>query len=81
MNKNKGINLITIETIDSQGLLSKIADVFLKNDVSIFSARINTLGEKVEDSFEIENMDKTIISAEKIQKIKNDLKNCLKQIN
>ncbi|MFL2710362.1 MAG: [protein-PII] uridylyltransferase [SAR86 cluster bacterium] len=81
VNKNKGINLITIETIDSQGLLSKIADVFLKNDVSIFSARINTLGEKVEDSFEIENMDKTIISAEKIQKIKNDLKNCLKQIN
>ena len=62
-------------------MLSKIADVFLKNDVSIFSARINTLGEKVEDSFEIENMDKTIISAEKIQKIKNDLKNCLKQIN
>ena len=42
-NTNKGRNLITIETSDRPGLLSDIARVFYDNNLSIFSARINTL--------------------------------------
>ena len=46
--------MITIETADRPGLLVDIAKVFFKKDMSIFSSRINTLGDKVEDTFEIE---------------------------
>lgn len=47
--------LITLETLDQPSLLSKIADVLVKNELSIFSARITTLGEKVEDNFLIKS--------------------------
>ena len=73
INKDKGRNLITIETSDSQGLLANIAKVFFDNNVSIFSARINTLGDRVEDTFEIENHNKTLLGSNKIQKIVADL--------
>ena len=33
-----------------------------------FSARINTLGDRVEDTFELENFNKTIIPNNKIKK-------------
>jgi len=46
-------NMITIETANSIGLLAKIAKVFYENKISIFCARINTLGERVEDTFEL----------------------------
>ena len=73
INKDKGRNLITIETSNSQGLLANIAKVFFDNDVSIFSARINTLGDRVEDTFEIENHNKTLLGINKIEKIVADL--------
>ena len=74
INKERGRNLITIETSDSSGLLANIAKVFFENNVSIFSARINTLGERVEDTFEIENSDKTLVEASKIKKMISALK-------
>ena len=73
INKDKGRNLITIETSDSQGLLANIAKIFFDNNVSIFSARINTLGDRVEDTFEIENHNKTLLGSNKIEKIVADL--------
>jgi len=73
INKDKERNLITIETSDSQGLLANIAKVFFDNNVSIFSARINTLGDRVEDTFEIENHNKTLLGSNKIEKIVADL--------
>ena len=74
VNKDRGRNLITIETSDNSGLLANIAKVFFENKISIFSARINTLGERVEDTFEIENSDKTLVSEAKIKKIISALK-------
>ena len=62
-------NLLTIETLDSHGLLGKIAKVLNENGTSIYSARINTLGDRVEDTFEIEDMNLSIVSKAKIQKI------------
>ena len=73
-NIDKAKNQITIETVDSHGLLVNIAKVFFKNKVSIFSARINTLGERVEDTFEIENYNKKIVPKYKIKKIISELK-------
>jgi [protein-PII] uridylyltransferase len=74
INFDKNRNLITIETVDSSGLLANIAKVFLKNKVSIYSARINTLGERVEDTFEIENFNNKLIPSYKIKKIISELK-------
>ena len=76
-NKKKGKNLITIETSDRQGLLSEIAKVFFKQNVSILSARINTLGDRVEDTFEIENFNANIVPRYKMKKIKSALKKVL----
>ncbi|MBR52116.1 MAG: hypothetical protein CMD58_06350 [Gammaproteobacteria bacterium] len=69
INREKARNLITVETSDRQGLLADIAKVFFEQNVSIFSARINTLGDRVEDTFELENFNKTIIPNNKIKKI------------
>ena len=73
-NISKGRNLITIETSDRPGLLSDIARVFYDNNLSIFSARINTLGDKVEDTFELENFNKTLITNKKMKEIIASLK-------
>ena len=66
-------NLLTIETSDAPGLLAKIAKVLHDNGTSIYSARINTLGDRVEDTFEIEDVTLSSVSDNKIQKITNDL--------
>ena len=72
--KDKKRNLITIETVDSSGLLANIAKVFFDNSVSIYSARINTLGERVEDTFEIENFNKKLVPKSKVKKIISELR-------
>ena len=69
INKEKDRDMITIETADRPGLLVDIAKVFFKKDTSIFSSRINTLGDKVEDTFEIEGKNKAKISTTKINGI------------
>ena len=74
INFDKNRNLITVETVDSPGLLANIAKVFFENKVSIHSARINTLGERVEDTFEIENFNKKLVPNYKIKKIVSKLK-------
>ena len=70
-------NLLTIETSDSPGLLIKIAKVLHENGTSIYSARINTLGDRVEDTFEIEDMTLSSVSKNKIEKISVSLKETL----
>ena len=74
ININKNRNLITVETVDSSGLLANISRVFFENGVSIYSARINTLGERVEDTFEIEHLNKKLVPNYKIKKIISELR-------
>ena len=72
--KCKKRNLLTIETSDSPGLLAKIARVLFENGTSIYSARINTLGDRVEDTFEIEDVTLSCVADKKIKKISKSLK-------
>ena len=66
-------NIITIETINCSGLLVKIAEIYKNHGASIHSAKITTLGEKVEDTFFIEDQKTNLISKAKMQRIKKDL--------
>jgi len=50
-------------------LLYQKEHLFFENDVSIFSARINTLGDRVEDTFEIENFEHSLVEDKKIKNI------------
>ena len=69
-------SLITLETLDQPALLSKVANIFLDHGVSIISARITTLGEKVEDNFTvIDGKTKSKISENKSNLISKKLKN------
>ena len=71
--KNKR-NFLTIETSNSPFLLSRIAKVLLENEASIYAARINTLGEKVEDTFEISSNNSSLITQSNISKISKQLR-------
>ena len=66
-------NLLTVEAFNTPGLLVKIAKILHENSVSIQSARINTLGDRVEDTFEIEDITISSVSNRKIEKISKAL--------
>ena len=46
-----GQRVLEIVAADRTGLLSRIADVLSKRDISIETARVNTLGARAEDVF------------------------------
>jgi len=74
--KKRDASLITIETLDQPNLLSKVANIFLEHGISIDSARITTLGEKVEDNFTvIDEKTKLCISQSKTNQLQKKLKN------
>ena len=68
-------SLVTLETLDQPQLLSKVANIFLDHGVSIESARITTLGEKVEDNFTVmDERTKSCISQNKTNQLQKKLK-------
>jgi [protein-PII] uridylyltransferase len=42
---------LTITCADRGGLLFAVAEVLMRHDVSVYAAKIDTLGERVEDTF------------------------------
>ncbi len=48
-------NLLTVHAPDFPGLLARLGEAFIACDVFVHSAKINTLGQRVEDIFEISN--------------------------
>jgi len=71
----KNASLVTLETLDQPYLLSKVANIFLDHGISIDSARITTLGEKVEDNFTvIDEKTKSCISQNKTYLLQKKLK-------
>ena len=70
----KNISFITLETLDKPNLLSEVAKIFYDHGISIDSARITTLGEKVEDNFTVtDEKTKSAISKNKAQQIQKKL--------
>jgi len=58
---------------DKPGLLANIAFIFIKHGVEIHNAKINTLGNRAEDTFLISDKGNIPLSKEKMQKLQEDL--------
>lgn len=70
--------IISIRTADRAGLLTKIARVFNKQGLSIYDARISTLGERAEDIFRVTTLgNKVINDLEKQEEIRTALQTSL----
>ncbi|WP_020168449.1 MULTISPECIES: [protein-PII] uridylyltransferase [Methylotenera] len=72
--ETQGINH-TLEIIagDRPGLLAKVANIFLQQEVDLHNAKINTLGNRAEDSFLISAKQNQALSADQLEKIKQNL--------
>jgi len=69
--------LVEITTLDRPGLLSEIGKAFLKSGVELHSAKVVTLGEKVEDVFSVTNMDGSLLTGQQELGLKMALLDCL----
>ena len=67
--------LLSFTCADRGGLLHAVAEVFLKHDVSLYAARIDTLGERVEDSFSIQGSSLHTLAGS--QAVESDLRKVL----
>jgi [protein-PII] uridylyltransferase len=65
----------TLEVIanDRPGLLSKLASMFLKHQVHLHNAKINTLGNRAEDTFVISGPASSKLSEDTLKKLEEDL--------
>jgi len=60
--------LMELISLDRPGLLSRIGHAFKRLDITLHSAKVVTLGEKVEDIFSITNSDELPLNSESEQK-------------
>jgi len=44
-------HMLSITCADRAGLLFAVAEILMRHDVSVYAAKIDTLGERVEDTF------------------------------
>ena len=75
MFQDKQSNFHTLDLIaaDRPGLLARIAFVFLQLDIDLHNAKINTLGNRAEDSFVISAKNQQLLNAAQIDAIKDNL--------
>ena len=73
--KHENMHLLTITCADRGGLLHAIAGVFLKHGIRLYAARIDTLGERAEDSFSIQG--NSLQTPEGVQAFESDLMSVL----
>jgi [protein-PII] uridylyltransferase len=68
-----GNHAVDIITGDRPGLLAQIAFVFLQHEVDLHNAKINTLGNRAEDSFLISAKHNTLLSTIQINSLEEEL--------
>ncbi len=61
---------LEISASDKPGLLAKLAHLFLVNEIDLHNAKINTMGNRAEDSFLISARKNQKLSAEKLKTLK-----------
>lgn len=66
-------HVLNVTAGDSPGLLSRIAQILLKHGVHLHTAKINTLGERAEDTFLVRADDNRLSNTKTILQIETDL--------
>ncbi len=69
--------MLDIVTGDRPGLLASIAFVFLEHQIELHNAKINTLGNRAEDTFLISNKQDEPLNDAQMQHLKQALRACL----
>jgi [protein-PII] uridylyltransferase len=64
---------IEIVTGDRPGLLAKVAFIFLQMGIDLHNAKINTLGNRAEDSFLVSGKQDTTLSTEQLAILEEEL--------
>jgi [protein-PII] uridylyltransferase len=73
--RNKSFHTLDIVTSDTPGLLANIAFIFLKQNIDLHYAKINTLGNRAEDSFLISGRREKTLTKRQLILLKQDLLN------
>lgn len=68
--ENGNRTLVELSALDRPGLLAVIGMAFLECNVELHSAKVVTLGEKVEDVFSVTNRDESLLSKEQQEALK-----------
>ena len=69
--ERESTHVLSITCADRGGLLHAVAEVFLKHGISLYAARIDTLGERVEDNFLIQGA--TLETPDGIHQLEKDI--------
>ncbi len=68
------MHTLEVVTADQPGLLAKISLIFFHLNIDLHNAKINTLGNRAEDSFLISNKNKNILTSVQIDTLSKQLK-------
>ena len=66
-------HIMSLETLDQPGLLARVGQTFLQEQIEVHAARITTLGERAEDMFYISDQNDKPLSAERLDALKSAL--------
>ncbi len=66
-------HIMSLETLDQPGLLARVGQIFLQQQIEVHAARITTLGERAEDMFYISDRNDEPLSADKLENLKTAL--------
>ena len=69
--------MLEITALDTPGLLAKIANVFKEQNITLFTAKISTVGEKAEDIFKVANPSGEKLTDEQKDSLAGALKDAL----
>lgn len=71
--ENSNHHIIDIVASDRPGLLSRLASMLLKHRVRLHNAKINTLGNRAEDTFVVSGQAGNRLQTEDLQLLQEDL--------